>query len=133
MNAVAARHDDLYRMIADNSDLFEKPRTQLIDGIRVGFTMGKGKLEIEDPDLTVKLIKRYFAEQKDILIKTTLEPAVAAIKKLTPGEQAKIGTVITGKNNKVVIEEADTQLNKILSSLLKFQVEELSEEYSADV
>ncbi len=129
MNQVTAKHADLYREIAENKDLFEKPRTQTIDGIRVGLEKGKGSLEIEDAELTVKLIKKHFREQADILITTIEEPSVAAIKKLPEEDLKKIGAAIVGKEDRVVIKKVDTQLNKILNSLLKFQVEELSAEY----
>jgi hypothetical protein len=130
MNNVSRQHEDLYRMIRDNPALFDKPRLQLIDGIRVGIKAGKGTLQIEDEDITIKLIKKILPDQKDILIKTTEEPAKAAIKKLDEKSMKSINVSIVGKEDHVVIEEADTQLNKILSSLLKFQVEELQEEYS---
>ncbi len=109
MNQVTARHGDLYREIVENPGLFTKPRTQVFDGVRVGFSRGKGALQIEDPELTIKLIK-----------------------KLDETQQKKIGVSIEGKEDRVVIEETDTQINKILSSLLKFQVEELSAEYQEE-
>ena len=130
MNVVTAQHGVVYRLVADNPHLFDKPRLQLIDGIRVGLKAGKGTLEIEDPDATIKLIRKHLADQADILVKTTEEPAKAAIKKLDEKSMKLINVSIVGKEDHVVIEEADTQLNKILSSLLKFQVEELQEEYS---
>ncbi len=132
MNQVTARHGDLYREIAENPGLFTKPRTQVFDGVRVGYTKGKGALQIEDPELTIKLIKKHLAEQADILIRTFEEPAKAAIKKLDEAQQKKIGVAIEGKEDRVVIEETDSQINKILSSLLKFQVEELSAEYQEE-
>ncbi len=129
-SVVTNQHGALYRMIADNPGLFDKPRLQLIDGIRVGMKVGKGSLEIEDADLTVKLIEKHLEDQKDILIKTTKEPSKAAIKKLDEKSMKLINVSIVGKKDHVVIEEADTQLNKILSSLLRFQAEELQNEYS---
>lgn len=132
MNQVTAKHADLYREISENKALFDKPRTQTIDGIKVGLEKGKGSLEIEDPELTVKLIKKHFKEQADILIKTSEEPAVAAIKKLSEKDLEKIGAAIVGKEDRVIIKEVTAQLNKILNSLLKFQVEELSAEYQEE-
>jgi hypothetical protein len=129
MNQVTARHGDLYREIAENPALFDKPRTQTFDGVRVGLSKGKGTLQIEDPELTIKLIRKHLAEQADILIRSFEEPAKAAIKKLDEALMKKIGCSIEGKEDRVLIEETDTQINKILGSLLKFQVEELSEEY----
>lgn len=128
MNAVTTRHGDLYRLIGENAALFTKPRTQIIDGVRVGFQKGKGSLAIEDAETTIKLIRKHLPEQADILIRTVEEPAKAPIKKLDERSMKLIGVSIEGKEDRVVIEETDTQINKILGSLLKFQVEELSEE-----
>lgn len=129
MNRVTKQHGDLYRMIMGSPEIFTKPRTQIFDGVRVGLSKGKGTLNIEDDELTMKLIRKHLPEQADTLIRTIEAPAKAAIKALDGDLMKKIGVSIEGKEDKAVIEETDAQINKILGSLLKFQVEELADEY----
>ncbi len=132
MGQVTEKHGDLYREIAENRDLFQKPRTQVIDGVKVGLTKGKGTLEVTDEQQTIAAIEEQLPRQAKLLIrieKTLIKPAV---KKLPAETLAAIGAEIVDKEDKVVIEEVDTQINKVLTSLLKFQVEELSAEYQED-
>ncbi|RJQ21995.1 MAG: hypothetical protein C4560_02940 [Nitrospiraceae bacterium] len=132
MGKIARKHETLYRSIADNTDLFEKPRTQIFEGIKVGLMKGKGKLFVEDEELTIKLIKKHMPEQEEYLIHTKYELIKSAIKKLTDKEQDKINVAIIDKDDRIVIESIDTTVQKILNSLIKVQIEGLSEEYKEE-
>lgn len=129
MNAVTGKHADLYRAIQDNPELFVKPRTQIFEGITVGMQKGKGKLYVEDEDLTMKLIKKHLPELAAVLIHTVEEPCTSAIKKLPDADMKKIGVEIVGKEDSVIIKSVDNTIQKILNSLIKVQVEELTAEY----
>jgi hypothetical protein len=129
MSRIAKRHEVLYRSIAENPELFQKPKTQIFEGIKVGFMAGKGSLSMEDEQLTVELIKEHLPKQAKILIKTVEEPNVAAIKKLPTEQMELINVEIVGKEDKVVISPVDTTVGRILNSLIKVQAEDLSEEY----
>lgn len=129
MSQVTARHADLYREIAENKDLFQKPRTQVIEGIRVGLSRGKGRLEVPNEEQTIAAIEEHLPKQAKFLIRIEKSLIVSAAKKLPPETLDLIGAEIVGKEDTVVIEEVEAQINKILSSLIKFQVEELSAEY----
>jgi hypothetical protein len=132
MGKIAKKHETLYRSIADNVDLFEKPRTQIFEGIKVGLMKGKGKVFIEDEELTIKLIRKHLPEQEEYLIKTTYELIKSTIKKLSEKDMAKINVAIIDKDDRIVIESIDTTVQKILNSLIKIQIEELSEEYKEE-
>src|SRR3990172_4421859 len=129
LGRIAKRHEVLYRSIKENPELFEKPKTQIFDGIKVGFMAGKGSLSIEDEQLTVELIKEHLPKQSKFLIKTIEEPNVAAIKKLPEDQQKLVNVEIVGKEDRVVISPVDTTVGKILNSLIKVQCEDLREEY----
>ncbi|MBI5056965.1 MAG: hypothetical protein HZB61_10165 [Nitrospirae bacterium] len=132
MGKIAKKHQALYRAIGDNTDLFEKPRTQIFDGIKIGLMKGKGKLFVEDEDLTIKLIKKHLPEQEEYLLETKYELRKSVIKKLTEKEMVKINVAIIDKDDRIVIESIDTTVQKILNSLIKVQIEELSEEYKEE-
>jgi hypothetical protein len=133
MGQVTAKHADLYREIAENKNLFSKPRTQEFDGIKVGLKMGKGKLEVADEKQTILAIEEELPEkQAKLLIRTEKSLIRDAVKKLPEETLFRIGAEITGKEDRVVIEDIDSQIDKVLSSLLKFQVEELNAEYQEE-
>ncbi len=131
MRIAATRHEDLYRLIADNPDLFKKPRTYLFAGLKVGMQTGPATIETDDESLTIELIEKHLTqEQQKLLVKTTKKLNVVAVKKLDEKTLRVIrASLVEGKDH-VVIKETDTQFEKIFSSIVKDQVEELQEEYS---
>ncbi len=132
MSRVTTRHADLYREIAENRDLFGKPRTQEFDGIVIGLKKGRGRLEITDEEQAITVIEEDFAKLAKLLIKTEKSLVKEAVKKLPEETLAAIGAAIVGKEDRIIIEDVDSQLDKVLSSVLKFQVEELTEEYAQE-
>jgi len=129
MGKIAKKHETLYRTVAENRDLFEKPRTQIFGTITVGLRKGKGKVQIEDEEITISLIRKYLPKKADILIRTLYEPVKSTISKLPDDELNLIQVDIVGQVDRVVIESVDTTVGKILNSLIKVQIEDLTEEY----
>lgn len=129
INRLTEKHSELYREIAENPGLFTKPRTVIVEGIRVGLKKGKGKLHMPDEQLTVQLIKENLPKKQKMLIRTIEEPAKAAILMLPEEELQLIACEIVGKEDQVVIEDVDSAVDKILNSALKIQIEELKDEY----
>ena len=56
----AEAHAALKELIECSAALFGKPRTVVVHGVRVGFQKGKGKIEYDDGDQVVKLIRKHF-------------------------------------------------------------------------
>ena len=110
--------------IEDSRELFGRPKTLVLHGIKVGFVKGKGKLEWEDDDTVVRLIKRHFPDQAEVLIKTTEKPRKDALNALTVSELKKIGVTAEETGELVVVRAVDTDVDKIVRALLKNQEEE---------
>lgn len=108
----------LHDAIDKNADLFEKPRTQIFSGIKVGMQAGAPTLEM-DESKTCELILKKMPEQKTILIKTTSKPVATALKNLDNKQLKSIGvTRIDGKDS-VVLKATDTAVNKSVEAHLK--------------
>ncbi|MDA8106189.1 MAG: hypothetical protein M0Z71_12530 [Nitrospiraceae bacterium] len=131
ISEVTKRYEVLYRAIGENPGLFAKPKTQIFEGIKVGYSAGKGRLEVNDEEQTISLIEKKLQSKADLLIKTTKTLVKDAVKQLSDEERAKINAAIVGKENKVVITSVDGAADKILNSLIKISVEELKEELEA--
>jgi len=129
MGNVSGKYEVLYRAIAENPELFAKPKTQIFEGIRVGIMQGKGSVQVEDDELTITLIEKKMQDKADLLIKTTKSLVKTAIAQLSDEERAKIHVQIIGKESRVVITSVDAAVNKILNSIIKVSAEELKEEY----
>ncbi len=107
---------------------FEKPRTHIFHGIKVGYRKGAGKVTFDDGDQVLKLIKKHLPDQADALIKTTEKPNKEAIAGLPVGDVKKIGCAIEGTSDVVEIKPVDSEVDKIVSALLKEATEEAEAE-----
>ena len=109
----------LANMIEQSPALFEKPRSITIHGVKVGFQKGKGKIEFDDVDQVVKLIKKNFPKQFDTLVKTTHKPIKDALQNLAAGDLKKLGITVEESGDVVLIKDATGEVDKLVSALLK--------------
>lgn len=123
--AAAEQHDQLKALIEEAPELFAKPKTQTFHGIRLGFVKGKGKIEWEDAEQVVRLIKKHFPEQADVLIVTTEKPAKDALNNLTAAELKKLGISVSEGGEAVFIKPTDSAVDKMVDALLKAATEEV--------
>lgn len=120
----AEHHDALKACIEDAPDLFERPRTVVLHGIKLGFQKGKGKLEIGDNARVCDLIRKHFPDQADTLIAIEEKPVKDALNNLSTAELKKIGVHVTAAGDQVVIKPADSAVDKLVDALLKSATEE---------
>lgn len=104
---------------------FEKPRTYIFHGVKVGFRKGAGKVTFDDADQVVKLIwLRFSPDKAQALITTVEKPNKEAIAGLTVDELKKIGCAIEGTGDLVEIKPVDGEVDKIVTALLKEATDE---------
>jgi len=124
--AVAAVRDvraELQAAIELSKAEFERPRTRTFHGIKVGFRKLVGKLTWDNAEQVIKLIKKHFADRKDLLIKTTETPVKGALEQLTGEELKKIGCSLGKDTDEVVISDAGSEIDRIVDALLKEEPE----------
>jgi 2-methylisocitrate lyase-like PEP mutase family enzyme len=110
----------LQAQIEARPDLFVKPRTMTLHGIKLGFQKGKGKLVIENAAKIVERIRALFSKAKaDTLIKVKESPDKTALAKLDVKELKKLGVSIVATGDAVFIEAADTEVDKFVATLLE--------------
>ena len=115
----AEQKDALKALIESSPDAFIKPRSVILHGIKLGFQKGKGKIEWADADQVIRLIKKHFPEQADVLIATSEKPAKEALAQLTAAELKKLGISVTEGGDAVFIKPADSAVDKMVDALLK--------------
>lgn len=106
-----------------NKPLFTKPRTYVFHGIKIGFTKGKGKLEIADESDTVKRIHQRFGADAIAWLNVTEKPNKDALADMPAGDLKKLGIELTETGDAVVIKPVDGEVDKICTALLKDQPE----------
>ncbi len=110
--------------VEETPEQFVKPRTVVMHGIKVGFQKGKGKIEFDDPEKVVKLIRKHYPEQFDLLVKTTEKPVKKALGALTAEDLKKLGITVESTGDVVIIEAADSEVDKLVAALLKEDTQE---------
>lgn len=131
VEAVAERQAALKAAIEESPELFRKPRTLIIHGVKVGFMKEKGKISWDDKDQVVRLIKKHFPEQADVLIKTVEKPIKNALQQLSAAELKRIGVTIGETGDVVVIKSTDSEIDKLVSALLEEDAEADADEEAA--
>lgn len=119
VDAAKERKEALRAAIEQNPTLFVSPRTMVFFGVKVGMQKGKGKIEWEDADQVVKLIKKHLPEKADTLVKTTEKPIKKAISNLSVADLKKLGITVAESGDTVVIAPTDSDVDKIVSALLE--------------
>jgi hypothetical protein len=126
--AIAKTYESqLHNAIEDSPHLFEKPKSKILYGIRIGFQKQKGSISWADDDIVIKLIRKHFPEMEDILIKTEEKPLKDALGKLPAQDLKKLGVEITDAGDEVIIRPTDTDVDKLVKALLKEKEEEARE------
>lgn len=129
-NAVAAVADaqaTLQAAIEQAPHLFERPRTMVLHGLKLGYRKGTGKIEWDDDEQLIKLIRRHFPDQFDVLCKTTEKPVKDALSQLTVAELKKIGITVENTGDVVFVKDATTGVDKLIKALLKGVADEDAE------
>lgn len=117
LRAHKAAEDDLRIALAAAPSLFDKPRTRVLHGIRVGFQKGKGGLEIADEEATVKLIRKHCPDKFDALVKVSEKPIKKALQNLEAGLLKKLGVNILDTGDVIVLASTDGDLDKLIKAL----------------
>ena len=128
--ARAAEHqNNLGQAIDSARHLFDKPRTVVMHGIKIGLRKGAGGIDWEDDDKVVALIEKHFSKaQADLLVKTTKKPIAKALQDLDVAELKKLGCTVESTGDEVVIHPTDTAVDKLVNALLKDALDESAQE-----
>lgn len=115
---IAEAHALLKAAIEAGPHLFQKPRTLVIHGVKVGLQKGKGEIKFANPENVIRLIRKHLSDQEDQLIATKESLVKAALSKLSIAELKKIGCQIVDTDDQVVIKAATAEIDKLVSALL---------------
>ena len=118
-----AAQEALIAAVQDAPDLFTKPRTMTLHGVKVGYKQGTGRMEWEDEDADlVARIEKVFAKEPellDLLINTTKKPSKDGLQTLDPKQLARLGITIEGTGDVVIVKTADGEVDKLVRKILK--------------
>jgi hypothetical protein len=121
----AAEHHDALRVLIESApELFAKPKTVILHGIRVGYVKGKGGIEWDDTDAVVAAIQKELPDMAEQLIRWTGRPLKEAINQLDVASLKKIRYRVIDTGEQIVIKAVDSDFDKMAEALLKSAVDE---------
>lgn len=127
----AEAHARLKAALEDAPELFTKPKTLTIEGVRVGYMKQKGKVVIADEDKTIKRIREQLpAEQAELLIRVRESVHKPAVYDLTAADLKRLGIAITDDEEVPIIKPVDGEVDKLVNALLA-EAEASAEEQAA--
>ena len=124
---LAAARSELAAAIAAGAALFEKPRTRILHGVKVGLQKGKGALIWQDDAKVCALIKKYYDDEIGVLIKTTEKPIKEGLERLTAAELQRLGVEQIKAGDQVVIKSAAGDIEKLVDALIGAELTEVVE------
>lgn len=124
LNRAAEAEAALHALIEAAPELFAKPKTVILHGVRVGYMKGKGKIEWESDEQVIRLIRKHLPELADVLIATVEKPSRDGLAALAVADLKRLGVTVTDAGEQVYIKPADSALDKMVDALLKSATEE---------
>ncbi|MYE06689.1 MAG: hypothetical protein F4Y04_05620 [Chloroflexi bacterium] len=115
---VSAAKDALRQEIEEHPELWTKPRTRALHGVKVGRRSLPGRLEI-DPGVAIPRIRQLLPGRAKDLIRTRETLAMAAVKALGPAELEAIGGSIANLADETVIAIPKDVIDELVETLLE--------------
>ena len=115
----AAAFDALHTEIDRNRELFQRPKTRLLHGIKLGLRKAAGALTWADEAAVVTRIRRLFPSKTDTLLKETAKPVKSALARLPAADLKKLGVNVGDSSDQVLIQVADGDIEKLVQALLE--------------
>ncbi|MDR3352837.1 MAG: hypothetical protein LBO00_07565 [Zoogloeaceae bacterium] len=115
----AEHHDQLFALVESAPELFTKPRTLTLHGIRLGYQKGKGGIVWDDANAVVAAIQKHLPDQAEDLIRWTAKPLKEAINQLDVSELKRIGCRVVDTGDQIIIKPVDSEVDKLVDALLK--------------
>lgn len=112
--------------IAASPDLFQKPRTVILHGIRLGVMKQRGEIAWDDEAQVIRRIRAQLPkEQAELLIRVKESVAKGAVYDLSAADLKRLGIRIEGDGDVVTIKDAAGDLDKWLDAMLAEEPEEI--------
>ena len=138
VTAMTIEHEALSKAIEGSKGLFEKTKSMTIDGIKIGFQVGKEKIGVLDSEMTIKRLEQMIeqattAQNFELLTKLQAAYKVeyklvdAGLKKLDSTTLVNVGVAIYPATNDVLIKPQETDTTKAVDNIIKTVLSELED------
>lgn len=131
---VAASHNELVDLIKASPELFEKPRSYVVEGIKFGLQSSAGSLEWDDDTKVCERIQRLAeageipADQVELLIVEVKKPVASALRQLEPKVLRRLGVTVEGAGDQPLIKSVDSSVEKAVTAVINAAIKEAQAE-----
>lgn len=120
----AASESTLRAAIEQGPDLFDKPKTQIFHGIKVGYRKGAGALDWEDDEELVRKIEKLFGDHAEDYLLVKKKPSADSLEGCDAATLKRLGVQVGDDGEQVVIKPVETAVERLVKALLKDAREE---------
>src|SRR3990172_5813587 len=92
--AFGVAYGRLREAVAESPGLFAKPKSVILHGIKLGYRKGTGKMDWDDDEAVVKLIRKHLPDLVDVLIQKTEKPLKGPLGELPADTLKKLGVTV---------------------------------------
>ncbi len=119
IDAAKNAHADLLEAVKESPQMFRRPKTRMLHGIRVGWKKQPGKIEIEDAEVTIAAIKRKMDDDAvEVLIDIHERLNKRGLRNLSTRDLLRIGAVAVEAVDKPIAHAADSEVDKLVDALM---------------
>lgn len=113
LSLAACHQANLEVMIDASRELFDKPRTRTVDGIKFGLRKLAGTVEIKDEERTIERIRELLPEEQgELLIRIRESVDRNAIKDLQVRDLKRLGIEVTKDTDVPVVKSTDKDIDE---------------------
>lgn len=142
---VARCEAELTQIIEASPELFAKPKTMILHGVKIGFTLSKGSVEFDDDD-EQNVVRRIqalcgctdefktddtFVGRESEFIRTKFAVNKVAVSRLSAEDLERIGCRIDGAGDVVCVKRVAGDVEKIIDKMIAKLVETMVENSEA--
>ncbi len=115
----AERKGALVAAIESSPEHFERPRTHVLEGIKVGFQKRRGQVVVEDEAATVRRIRELLPkDQAELLVRVRESVHKPAVYDLIGSDLKRLGIKIEADTDEVVCKVAGEDIERMVDALL---------------
>lgn len=130
VRATKKAYADLANAVAESPELFGKPKSRVLHGIKVGYKKDKDSFEVASEEHTISRIRQQLPELEILLVKSEESVIKAALKQLTDAQLIEIGVLKHIGENKPFCEAEEGDWEKAVRDLIKSAKETVTSENS---
>lgn len=114
---VSAARDALRAAVAAHPELFVRPRTRALEGVKVGYRKMPGRI-VCDEARAVARIRKLHPEREADLVRVRESLDRAALRRLDSQTLASIGVSIADVEDEIVIAAAGADIDRLVDAML---------------